>query len=265
MPSDNPTTNEMHTTCLHCGSVFRISTEQLDLADGQVRCGQCQQTFNALLTLESPLEENQPLQHAHEPTAAEAIADLFDHPQSSAETGPEDEINDVSLSEAMYGDGRAPRSTFRQMLWIAGIVILLAISLIQVVYYQRYQLISTSQFQPQILSLCQLLPCNEDQFSSLPEIELIERNVYTHPTRDNALMITGSFINKADFSQPVPSLLISLSDIQGNLIANRLFKPAEFLANASQQRIESRKAVSFRLEILDPGSSALTYEFEFVQ
>ncbi len=265
MPSDNPTTNEMHTTCLHCGSVFRISTEQLDMAYCQVRFSQCQQTFNALLTLESPLEESQPLQHANEPTAAEAIADLFEHSQAAADPEPAEDPDSVSLNEAMYGEGRAPRSAFRQMLWFAGIVTLLVISLVQVVYYQRYQLISSSQFQPQILSLCQLLPCDEDRFNSLPEIELIERNVYTHPTRDNALMITGSFINKADFSQPIPSLLISLSDIQGNLIANRLFEPTEFLANASQQRIESKKAVSFRLEILDPGNTALTYEFEFVQ
>ncbi len=254
----------MHTTCLHCGSVFRISTEQLDMADGQVRCSQCQQTFNALLTLESPLEET-PAEHADEPTAAEAIADLFDQPQAAADPEPADETNSVSLNEAMYGEGNAPRSAFRQMLWIAGIIILLAISLIQVVYYQRYQLISSSQFQPQIMSLCQLLPCDENRYSSLSQIELIERNVYTHPTRDNALMITGSFINKADFSQPIPSLLISLSDIQGNLIANRLFQPAEFLTDASRQRVQPKKSVSFRLEILDPGSTALTYEFEFVE
>ena len=255
----------MHTTCLHCGSVFRIATEQLDIADGQVRCSQCQQTFNALLTLESPIEKSQ-LQHdMHEQTAAEAIADLFERSQTSADPDPADNNDSVSLNEAMYGEDRAPNSTLRQMLWITGIITLLVISLVQVVYYQRYQLVSSGQFQQQILSLCQLLPCDDNRFSSPAQIKLIERNVYTHPTRDDALMITGSFVNKADFSQPIPSLLISLSDIQGNLIANRLFKAPEFVTDVTEQRLQPDKAVSFRLEVLDPGSSALTYEFEFVK
>ena len=257
---------EMHTTCLHCGSVFRITADQLDMADGQVRCSQCHQVFNALLTLESVVDQDQPLQQAQEPTAAEAMADLLELKDDTARArlAAGDERK-VTLNEAMYGDESASPSAFRQILWIAAIVTLLVISVVQAVYYQRYQLIASSQYQQQILSLCQLLPCDQTRFSSLAQVELTERNVYTHPTRDDALMITGSFINRADFSQPIPSLLISLSDIQGNLIANRLFKPQEYLTDKSLQRMPPNKAVTFRLEILDPGNAALTYEFEFVK
>jgi hypothetical protein len=58
--------------------------------------------------------------------------------------------------------------------------------------------------------------------------------------------------------------LISLFDIRGNLIANRLFAPAEYLQDANNIGLmQPEKPVQFRLEIVDPGTDALTYEFEF--
>jgi predicted Zn finger-like uncharacterized protein len=41
----------MFTTCNECGTVFRVSSAELRVAEGQVRCGHCSATFNALVTL----------------------------------------------------------------------------------------------------------------------------------------------------------------------------------------------------------------------
>ena len=41
----------MFTNCPECGTVFRVSTQDLRMAEGQVRCGHCSATFNALATL----------------------------------------------------------------------------------------------------------------------------------------------------------------------------------------------------------------------
>ena len=41
----------MFTTCNECGTVFRIGPAELRVAEGQVRCGHCSATFNALATL----------------------------------------------------------------------------------------------------------------------------------------------------------------------------------------------------------------------
>lgn len=41
----------MYTSCPECGTVFRISTTDLRVAEGQVRCGHCSATFNAIATL----------------------------------------------------------------------------------------------------------------------------------------------------------------------------------------------------------------------
>ena len=93
---------------------------------------------------------------------------------------------------------------------------------------------------------------------------LLERNVFTHPVAKNALMVTGSFVNQAPFAQKLPELLISLFDVQGRLIANRLFAPSEYLLDDKNRGvIKPDLPLQFRLEIIDPGTDALTYEFEF--
>lgn len=232
---------KLQTTCLHCGSVFQITTEQVEIAGGQVRCNQCMQVFNARLTLENV--------NGHDHDEANFISDT---PQS------------VSLNEAMYGDDYKSHNSFKAVLWMVGILLLIIAAVVQLIYYQRYPLISSTQYQQQILNLCQILPCDKTRFRSLSQIKLIERNVFTHPTQKHALMITGRFINEASFDQPVPSLMISLSNVRGELIANRLFTADEFLADKSIKILPSGKAIQFRLEVMDPDADALTYEFEFV-
>ena len=262
----------MQTTCPHCGSVFRVTTSQLEMGHGRVRCGICQQNFNALLTLENYHGEAVELL----PEPGDSLGATGD--EAKAQQAPDgnspDKLDDihaqtdeveqsVSLHQAMYGDGVKSRTNLRPLLWFIGILLLLIIAIVQVIYYQRYQLISSAHYQPQILNLCQILPCDEDKFVNTGQISLLERNIFTHPTRDKALMVTGSFVNKAPFSQPPPKLLISLSDQQGNFIASRLFEPLQYLADKSITRLPPGKPVQFRLEIKDPGNAALAYEFEF--
>lgn len=40
------------TACKHCGARFRVTPEQLNLRQGQVRCGQCREVFNGFESLE---------------------------------------------------------------------------------------------------------------------------------------------------------------------------------------------------------------------
>ena len=238
------------TTCHYCHSRFRVSEQQLLAARGMVQCGECGKIFKALSSLinyEDKIAVDDQLQ-------AEGIDDNTLKPK------PE-----LSLHEAMYGDRHGRLSQFAPLLWLIGILLLSTLSIAQVIYYQRYSLVENPQYQKQVLSLCQLVPCNESQFSSTQQINLLQRNVFTHPVEPNALMVTGSFINQAIFDQKLPKLLVSLFDIQGNLIANRLFTPTEYLlTNKNRTLMSNDKPVQFRLEISDPGTDALTYEFEFI-
>ena len=249
----------LQTTCPNCGSIFRLSPNHLDIARGQVRCSECMQVFNALLSLKNysgEFDDVMPENSQHR-NILEISDDNIDNLTNS------EADQSVSLKQAMYGDNYTAKNNFKPLILGAGILILSIIGIVQVIYYQRYSLISSARYQQQILNLCQVLPCDASRFNNLSQVKLLERNIFTHPTRKNALMVTGSFVNQSSFSQPVPKLLISLSDTQGNFIANRLFKAEEFLADKSIRLLNPGRPVQFHLEIIDPGSEALAYEFEF--
>ena len=242
----------LETTCDHCGSRFRITEAQLHQALGQARCSECGATFNALLALrnyegelppgydDETIVDDEPLEHVVEAR------------------------RELSLHEAMYGSERRAWFSLGPVSWFIGIILLTTLGLAQAIYYQRYQLIEDPRFQQQVLQLCEFLPCANSQFSSTKQLRLLERNVFTHPVAGDALMVTGAFINQAPFPQRMPDLLISLFDVQGKLIANRLFKPAEYLLeDRNRSVVQPDRPIQFRIEIVDPGTDALTYEFEF--
>ena len=259
MPKPTQLGEVMETTCSSCSSRFRLTEQQLRQALGRVRCGECGSVFNALHTLKSYEGELPPdfLQHLRaEPGAAASAGD------NAADAG--DQARELSLHEAMYGSERRSLFAVGPFGWFVGILLLGAIGIAQAVYYQRYQLIENPRYQQQVVNLCRLLPCAESEFASTEQIRMLERNVFTHPVANNALMVTGAFSNQAPFTQQLPDMLISLFDSQGKLIANRRFASSEYLLEDRDRRVfEPGAKVQFRLEIVDPGTDALTYEFEF--
>ncbi len=253
----------METTCPECKSRFRLTERQLKQAYGKVRCGECGHVFDALTGLknyEGELPPDYPEQFEDEYSEQEKTLPVTDFELvTDIERSPE-----VSLHEAMYGSERRPFFTFGPLTWFIGILLLSAVGVAQAIYYQRYQLIENPRYQKQVIALCRVFPCAESDFSSSEQIRLLERNVCTRPATTNALMVTGSFVIQAPFTQKLPDLLISLFDVKGMLIANRLFTPPEYLSeNKNRGVMKPGFPVQFRLEIVDPGTDALTYEFEF--
>lgn len=261
MPKKTHLGDVMETVCPHCSAHYRVTDNQLQAALGRVKCGQCGMIFNALQSLKAFDGE---LPEGYQPPPLLAKNDSLRTDDLDIRAEPKPTESELSLHEAMYGYKRNSLAHFSPFLWFVGILILIVLGIAQAVYYQRYQLIEKPRFQQQVLTLCELVPCGESQFSSIRQIKLLERNVFTHPVTSNALMVTGSFVNQAPFIQKLPNMLVSLFDIKGDLIANRVFEPTEYLQDdRNRTTIESSKPVQFRLEIVDPGTDALTYEFEF--
>jgi len=226
----------METSCNQCKSRFRLTDKQLQQAYGQVRCSECGAVFNALLALKNYDGELPPgyLEQQYEELLAQGSDDLSPDARLGSENEAENARN-LSLHEAMYGSERRSFFSAGPLTWFIGILLLVAVGIAQTIYYKRYQLIENPRYQQQVINLCQMLPC-----------------------------VTGSFVNQAPFAQKMPELLISLFDVQGKLIANRLFRAPEYLPEDRNRGVLApQMPIQFRLEIVDPGTDALTYEFEF--
>ncbi len=108
--------------------------------------------------------------------------------------------------------------------------------------------------------------CN---YANCPEIERFDLSAFatdqlivnSHPSISNALQIDFIFRNTAEFEQVFPLVEINFSDLNRRLVANRLFKPDEYLDRELQQftHLPSNSSIQIRLEIADPGPEAINY------
>ena len=78
------------TRCTSCGTIFRVVQDQLKVSEGWVRCGRCNEVFNALDGLFDLEREAPPPWTA--PNPAQAQADAQAHGQAAAELDEDDRI-----------------------------------------------------------------------------------------------------------------------------------------------------------------------------
>jgi len=95
------------TRCTSCGTVFRVVQDQLKVSEGWVRCGRCNQVFNALEGL-FDLERDAPVE-AWQPAAAPLSASPKPAPADPAPE--EDEDADASLVDKIDAQLLSPRRT----------------------------------------------------------------------------------------------------------------------------------------------------------
>jgi predicted Zn finger-like uncharacterized protein len=152
-----------------------------------------------------------------------------------------------------------PSNTF----WATGSLLLMLTLLTQAVYLERDSLARDPQYRPWLEQLCRFTGCTLARLYNIRQIDIIGRDVRTHPHADKALIASTTLINKAPFAQPYPLLTLSFSDITGTLLAQRRFTPREYLRPGTDITVgmPSNLPIQVELELVDPGKTALNYEF----
>lgn len=246
----------MQTQCPACQTVFRIHQQQLGAAEGRVRCGVCGEVFMAVYTLKPELH----IGGGSAPGAGRRRVQEEDWKED--DTDPSAAQARVPLTERLDEPAEPPLRTVLMGVGIAALAMLL---LVQYVYYDRHRLIRSAELAPWVLRLCSVLPCDRPPLRQVDAIELLERSVFVHPNVPGSLMIAGTMVNNAGFAQPLPTLEVSLSNLRGNVIAARRFRPVEYLREGDPDApMQPGQPIAIRLEVMDPGATALAYEFEFL-
>lgn len=264
----------MYVECPRCEALFRITSQDLTRADGLVRCGQCLEVFNGLDRLRAlqPDAEPEELDGApdeHERTQLELTPPeqvvLAEAPSPGDQSDPDTELESEVLRDPALAatDGGRRRGG---LVWGAlNLLLILALGL-QYVHAERRELYRYPELQPWLERMCALASCELPPRRDASRIELLNRNVYSHPNREGALMITATLVNTAPHPQPFPLVELTLSDLQGQIVALRRFRPAEYLSarETAPNPMEPGVPAALTLEIRDPGSHALAFEFDFL-
>ncbi|HEX5055112.1 MAG TPA: zinc-ribbon and DUF3426 domain-containing protein [Gammaproteobacteria bacterium] len=236
----------MNTRCPDCKTLFRVTKAQLAQADGQVRCGQCGCIFSGFIQLV-----------ADKPDKRAVKADKRD-----AKTPVSPDFFKRMLLARSGGVGKWAR-----VGWSLGAALLSLALLLQLAYIERERLLRHERIGPYIADWCQRIPrCVLPPARDSGRIQLVSRSVYSHPNINGVLIVNAVITNSAAFSQPYPVLLISMSNRRGQVIAERYFKPEEYLIMEAvdSSGMEPGKSVPVTLAVMDPGQDAMAFEIDFL-
>ena len=276
----------MQTHCPQCGTQFRLTETQINIADGYVRCGICEEIFNvyevANKTSLKDDHQQSPLSScdADKPSPDMAINVDIEASETTVSDKYQKDTFDffdkdsIELMEYVVPEKfREPdsSSTASTVLWGIGFLLLTTSLLLEYLWFNRNQFIQVPEIQAEIETLCQTFECKKLSIRAPSRIELIARNIYSHPNEKDILLIDVTMRNNANFSQPYPVMQINFSDIRGNTVAARRFLATEYLPieykqgdNKQQDLLAPNTSTSITMEIQDPGKQSKTYEFNFL-
>lgn len=279
------------TACPNCSTAFRVGTEQLEAADGLVRCGACQAVFDArahavvpvlapaaepargideeyiegLILGEAPIV---PPTDAAGQTSGDANSAQPDTPTEDSDTG--------TASGPIEGAALMPRvpvelpteaapdlaARRRILAWTTGIAMAALLIGIQQIWLGRERHAQDPDLRPRYERLCAMLGCELPPFSDLRRIRSEGLLVRADPARPGTLLIDATIVNKAAFAQAFPGIRIDFSDIQGTPVTSRVFTPREYLGAAALREgsMPPGEVLKVHIEMQDPGDHATNYE-----
>lgn len=210
----------------------------------------------------APLADSQPtVEEAEEIQLSDSDTDA--HPIDSFKADANlYELNEDPLQLQWHSPGKP---WGRWLGW--GLLNLLAAGglLVQYSLYNFDELARQDKYRTWFERICPQLGC------SLPpkvDVNLIRSSnlvVRSHPDFAGALVVDAMLYNRASFAQPFPLLELRFSDINDKPLANRRFKPREYLAGelAGQSQMPPQTPIHISLDILDPGQEAVNYSLNF--
>lgn len=273
----------MYTLCSSCKTLFGINAQQLAAAQGRVRCGVCRAAFSALDNLAEQPDELLAVGGMSRDTSVASAAPeeiIAIHASAGAthmeQTGAVtvDEFDLVNAPPIVAGERLEPDSVVgpkrislsATLIWSVVNLALMAVLATQFAYFNRDDLVRHAQWRPALEEMCRHVGCILPLQSDITKITLVNRELRSHPSVANALLVTATLVNNAAFAQSYPMLQLSLSDFSGRTIAMRRFQPTEYMSNTAQINGGMRpgQPIEVSLELADPGNAAVGFEFTFI-
>ncbi|MGB1271905.1 MAG: DUF3426 domain-containing protein [Endozoicomonas sp.] len=263
------------THCPHCNTSFRITTAQLNAANGSVRCGSCLRVFDARpQTASKPNATRQPStepeqstqKHTHAPPHPEPSKDI--HYDGDHHQGDQNQKIDHLLDDLEPPEPPQPISADNwtgSLPWGIGVLLLSGFLLLQYAWFNRNSLSLNPGLRPVYEQACQLLSCTLPPLVDINAIKSMQLIVRSHPDFSNVLQVDAVIINNAGHSQPYPDLQLIFTDINDRLLASRTFRPTEYLGGelAGSKAMPAGQPIRLGLEIIDPGADAVNYRLTF--
>lgn len=279
------------TRCPDCKTAFQVTKAQLDAAQGAVRCGSCLHTFDAracLVGIGTDLMLPEPAAHAgdadgidldtqqlNDPARGPEILSVFANlrggdagqagnatPQETeSKPRPRVQIPDSIAHGALELEaGRSSRLPGLAAWTILNLMLVLAlIAQFGYLYFDAWRVHGWTG--PWIEKGCSYVACPAPRRNDLNLLETRDLRVRSHPELPEILVVELRVLNRAPFSQPLPTLEIQFIDVLGSAVESRRIPPSRYVPgyDAASDYLSANANARILLETPDPGDHAANY------
>jgi Protein of unknown function (DUF3426) len=148
--------------------------------------------------------------------------------------------------------------------WIMLALVMGIALLLHIVIADRARLATDPTWRPRLEALCHVMQCSLPVWHEPAAFHVSTRDIHPHPSVPNALLLSASFRNDAEFAQAWPQLEVALLDLEDQALGLRRFQVQEYLGKEpNSSLIMPGQSANLTLEILDPGKRAVAFRLEF--
>ncbi|MGB4924688.1 MAG: zinc-ribbon and DUF3426 domain-containing protein [Candidatus Nitrotoga sp.] len=226
------------TQCPECGTRFKVSQAQLDMHQGMVRCGRCQVIFNATKQLadnepspqlnlalpQEKMQEEVPVKISTEPIPA--IRDKYDFSHLA-----------TASAEKVLETSSAVIKKNVHWSWVVVILLLFIVLLAQTAYFFRVELAAHLPGIKLVLtSYCKLSNCDIPLPKKIDRWSIESSDLEFDPKQAGVIALNAILRNRASFAQTYPNLELTLINSMDEVLARRIFLPAEYLKPSEDEK-----------------------------
>ncbi|MGF2734163.1 DUF3426 domain-containing protein [Marinobacter sp. DUT-1] len=197
----------------------------------------------------------EPVESGFRPERTEAPA-----AESMRATAPFSDLRREPDSVNKGRDGKA-----RTILWSLIVIALLGVLVAQMTWFQFDRLSAIPELRPFYEKGCELAGCELKPLVNVDAIQSRKLVVRTDPENRGQLLVDAVIINRADFGQPFPAIALTFSNLNGDVVAQSVFTPDEYLAGEAREldSMPTDTPVRIAISIRDPGRDAVNYNLNF--
>jgi predicted Zn finger-like uncharacterized protein len=219
--------------------VFRVTTRELQSSNGRVRCGQCQNVFDAFASLTAQEPEDQgsgpaavrPPAIAAVPAAPEPVVAEPAVAAPNPSTRPPRSPRPDPAASLYEWEFRMPPQRSHTWLWAILSALLLAAAAVQAAVAFRDQILAAwPPARPLYEKACAWLGCRIGlpRLAQRLHVEASDLRMLTGG-RPNQIELTVLLRNRAAVPIEYPAFELTLTNAQEQVLARRVFLPAEYL------------------------------------
>jgi len=145
-------------------------------------------------------------------------------------------------------------------LWALLVILLLLALAAQLAYFMRDRIASSyPEFRPQLARLCEALDCTLSLPRDTRQVLILGSDLQTED--DGRLKLEITLANRASHAMAWPVLELTLTDVEDQPLARRMFAPSEYLPTGKMETagIEGRSEIPFNLQLQSKGLKAAGY------